>query len=128
VENSQLDTLISEIKAIALRLAIRKDGEYNDLVQFVKYFVRILKVFEQRSAEYGPSWRDEDSLGPKGMFTEIRAKYRRMRKLLWDTPDLELRKEKIVEVSQDSILYHFFTIYLIGPIDEDALQKEIDRT
>ncbi len=89
------------------------------------------QTYLTQNLKYGYSWRD-DGLGPKSMFVATQAKQARLLKLLWETPDSEMDVPKTVETIRDRMVYDWMTLLKIedtfGPIDEVAVQREVDKT
>lgn len=111
---------------------ILKDREAAAVV--ARMFVQIqhsIQTYLTQNIKYGYSWRD-DGLGPKSMFVASASKQARLLKLLWETPDQEVDVPKTVETVRDRIVYDLMMLLKIedmsGPIDEVAVQREVDKT
>ncbi len=90
-----------------------------------------IRTYLTQNLKYGYSWRD-DGLGPKSMFVATQAKQARLLKLLWETPDDKMDVPKTVETIRDRMVYDWMTLLKIenqfGPIDEAAVQVEVDKS
>lgn len=102
----------------------------DDMSEIVTQMSTILKTFATQNVKYGDSWKN-DGLGPRSLFAESNAKHHRLKQLLWDTPPEDWDVAKIVETLRDRALYDLLTIVKIKlecGIDENAVQKEVDKT
>jgi hypothetical protein len=123
--------ILGELRAVLDRLTARGELDPTDHYGFVSQLVRTLETYEKQSAKYGPCWK-ESGLDARSTFVEANAKHWRLRHLLWKTPPEQWNVQKIVETLRDRMLYDLMTIRLLelayGPINEDAVQREVDKT
>lgn len=125
------DGLLMFQRTYCNNVVLLDSGTQVDVVQFVREFTQILLTFFKQNKKYGSSWKVVD-LGARGLYPEINAKIQRLKRLVWDTPDGEVDHAKCVETIRDTILYlHMMSRLLeikLGPVDEFAVQKEVDAT
>ena len=65
-------------------------------------FLFCSNLMKEKSEEYGDCWK-ECGLGVRGTFTELNAKYFRLKKLLWDNEITEQTRERIIDTLIDII-------------------------